>query len=164
MTMPRNIEYEAPRWYSPQIPVPVAGAEIDITPTGQGSWIIWAFTAALTASIVVANRIPTFTLGDGSFTWFRTQAPAAIVAAGVATYGMYEGSQPSVGAGGLVTLPSPERGLYLRQGDHLRTVTAGLDVGDTWTAIELLVQELPSGPAYRTDPTADLYVEPMRGW
>lgn len=162
--MPRNFQYEAPRWYTPQIPQPLAGQEIAITPTGQGSWLIYALAFTFTASVVVANRIVTLALGDGSFIWWRAQAPAVIAAAGVAQLTLYEDASVAVGAGGLVTLPTPARGLYLRQGDTLRTVTTAIDVGDTYTSIAALVQELPSGPAYRTDPTSDLYVEPMAGW
>lgn len=154
-----HLQFQEPRWYIPQVLTPAPGAEVDITPVGQGFWRIWSIVFHLATSVVVANRIPSFVLTDGANVFWREQASAALAASLAADYTMYQGSQPGVGAGALVRIGFPEGGLYLRQGDHLKTITAGIDVADQWSAVAAMVQELPSGPFFRMDPTDGVYSE-----
>lgn len=49
-------------------------------------------------------------------------------------------------------LSFPDEGIFLRQGWHLRTLTAARDVADQYSAIAVIVEELPTGPDWSAQP------------
>lgn len=125
---------------------PPAGAGFAITPTRAERWRLWSLMFTLATSAVVANRIVSLTLSDGSATLWRGQAPTAVPATQNVQYVAYDGGTPGTDAGGLVTLRWPRYGLNLRQGDTLTVAVAGIDVADQISAISAFVEEYPTGP------------------
>ena len=154
--------YEAPRWFLRAADLNVAaGAEILVVPTGLGGIRIWSLCFTFTADAVVGNRTPTLVASDGAAVFWRAAAPVVVAANGVVTYTAFQGAFPNTAANGLVTLSWPQDGLYLRQGDRLATVTAGLDPGDAYSNIVAYVEEYPSGPDYGMEPAAVSRVTPL---
>lgn len=154
-------KWQAPRWYLAPTPQPAAGAEFVYTPTGLGFQRIWSLCFTFTASAAVPVRTPTLRLSDGNQTFWRWGAPATVAALGSVPYCGFEGANPAVSANGIVTFELPHTGLYLRQGDVLSTVTAGLDVADQYSLVGMMIEEWPSGPDFRMVPSDDMYAEPL---
>lgn len=50
------------------------------------------------------------------------------------------------------SLSFPDEGVFVRQGWHLRTLTSARDAGDQYSAVALIVEELPSGPSWSAQP------------
>jgi hypothetical protein len=59
----------------------------------------------------------------------------------------------TIAVGAARQLALPREGIHLRRGMRLRTVTAGLDVADQYSAIVAYVQEFPDAPDEQFDPT-----------
>lgn len=153
--------FEAPRMQIVRAPVPAPGANWALTPNLLGTWIVQSLSFQLVTSAVVAARTVDLQVTDGNDVWFRAGAPAPFAAATTARFTAYRGANPNVASSGLVTLCWPEPGLILRQGDTLSVVTGLIDVADQYSAISALIQELPSGPEMRLDPSSDIYAEPL---
>lgn len=154
---------QKPRWWVPAAPQTPAGAEIVITPTTAALWRIWSLCFTLTTSAALPVRTVNLTLDDGSTVFWREQADVTFAPSIAANFTCYQDLGGRVGAAGLIHIGMPEGGLYLRQGDKLRTVTTNLDAGDQYSAIGFMIQELPDGPFARLDPSDSLYVEPLAG-
>lgn len=121
---------------------PLAGVEASITVPGGVIWHPLAITATLTSDAVVANRVPQLVLDDGNTIVARIAGGQAQAASLAATYtwivgGAFSGGTVALGA---ITVALPD--LALSPGYRLRTITAGLDAGDTYTGLVLWVEEL----------------------
>jgi hypothetical protein len=153
---------QAPVLYPQRVAAPAVGQEFVLRPTGQGGILVQSITFTLTTSAVVANRIPTLVLSDGTDTILRFQAPTALAASLVATWQAYDGAFPNAGAAGITTLGWPNQGLWIPQGYSLTSVTVGLDgAGDQYSGIIAFVQEFTSGPDYTAQPTELMHTEPL---
>jgi hypothetical protein len=137
---------QQPRLFPFLVTPPAAGAEFQLTPKGQGGWLVQSIAYTLTTSVAVANRLPALVVSDGTTPFMRFEAPAAIPASIAARFQAYEGAFPTVGSGGLVTLSWPGRGVWLPQGYTLTSATAAIDIADQYSAIVAYVLEIPSGP------------------
>jgi hypothetical protein len=69
----------------------------------------------------------------------------------------------TINVGSPRSVPLPREGLHLRRGMRLRTVTAGLDVGDQYAAVVAYVQEFPDAPGEQFDPTMPTEVSTLDG-
>lgn len=134
------------------VPNPGVGAEWRLTASGQGTLRVVAARALLTTSAVVANRLAALTISDGTDLFATIPAPAAITASKAGIVSTMAGA-PSVGAtDGPLLYPSPTDGWVLLPGWSIGSLTAGLDVGDQWSAIRMYVVEYPTGPKSRYTP------------
>jgi hypothetical protein len=138
--------YVPQRWQVIDIPTPVAGAELDITNPGRGVWLIHSIRARFTASAVVAVRDPLWTLDQAGLEFWRTDNATTIAATASAIFEGFDGSTGAAVTPSASFLPWPDCGLWLRQGDHLRTLTALIDPADQWDQCRLLVEEIPLLP------------------
>lgn len=124
---------------------PAAGAEIsESVPTGA-RWELLAFRTLFTTAAAVANRTNYLTLDDGATEYFRMQQNATFVASQAWVVGWAQGlalwanqGQP----GQLAPLPT---GLRLGAGHRIKTVTAGIQAADQYSAVQYLVREWLEG-------------------
>lgn len=122
-----------------------AGNEVQETvPTGA-RWELLAFRGVLTSSATVANRRPSLLFDDGVNTYFRVTSNQNQAASLTFTYDHAAGvTQVANTTDGLIVSPLPV-GARLGAGHRIRTITIGLQAGDTWTAIQYLVREWLEG-------------------
>lgn len=153
------VRRQTPRLYPVALPSPAAGAELSLTPTGLGGWLVQSLRWTLTTSAAVGNRTPRLDVTDGTSTLIQLDVPAVIAPSTAVRYQAFEGAFPSVGAGGLVTLSWPVRGVWLAQGYNIRSATAGLDVADQYSSIVAYVLEIPSGSEWYGFPMQLIHVE-----
>lgn len=124
---------------------PGAGAEIaETVPTGA-RWELISFNAQFNASAAVASRIPSIVLDDGSNIFYRLGVAAAITASQVRQINWAQG-MPTAGvdANNTVFVTIPIR-IVLGSAYRIRTITTGIDAGDTYTVIKYLVREWIEG-------------------
>lgn len=120
---------------------PAAGADWSVRTPGGKLWMVLGFRATLATSAVVANRQLRVSITDGAVERANCQAITATITANLtATLGGYRGAVPG-GAGsalvGGVGLPD----WPLDAGWTFGVVTVGLDAGDQWSAIRLVVEQ-----------------------
>lgn len=137
-----------------------------------------AIAAAVAFDVVITNvlggtmtfRLTAPALGKDIHVVFPDALPAAtgLVAPTVTVTGGAGSPAGSVHvygrAGSLDTVISqamPDEGVFLRQGWHLRTVTAARDAGDAYTSIAVIVEEYPSGPDYSSSPAQPFVTVPL---
>ncbi len=138
---------------------PAAGADWALTPTGLGGWRILSLTATLAASAAVANRFVALTADDQTMTYFRVPSGGAQTAGLTLHYSAFDGSSVFAPVGADQELDWPTGGLFLAQGNFLRSVTTGIDVADQWSNITAMVEELPTGRQFLFTPTGSYQVE-----
>lgn len=156
-----GVQLQTVRWIPQAIPTPAAGAEWSFTPQGMGGVLVKSLRFQFTTSAVVGNRLPRVVADDQTTIWWEAAAPTAVAATTTATYAAFDGGTPGTAANGLVTLSWPRTGLWLPQGNRLRSITPALDVADQYSNLAVLLYELPSGPFVRMDPTDLLMFEPL---
>lgn len=123
---------------------PGAGAEISETvPTGA-RWELLAFTATLTTSVTVINRVAALRLDDGANVFTQTQAATNAQASSLTPYVWMPGTNQFTGNNGVVHLPLAA-GVSLGPGFRLRTLTQNLQAGDQWSLVQYLVRERIEG-------------------
>jgi len=127
------------------VPSPAVGAEIAITPTGGGLWIIRSLAFTLTTSAAVATRAVALVAANGSDQYFSATGSGTQAASLTRRYGAYSGSTGAISTGVRHGVGFPDDGLWLPQGHVLSTSTDLIDVGDQYDSIIALVDELPSG-------------------
>lgn len=123
---------------------PSAGAEWTITCPTNAHWKLLGVRATL-AAVGAANRNPVLLLDDGSANvWSSPPATTAQVAATTVSYswapGLFDRSVTPA-AGNIQACVSIPFGAEFQEGGRIRVSTPGLQVGDTWTAINALVEE-----------------------
>lgn len=153
---------DVPFVQSRQLPNPIAGSDWAITAPGHGIWRVTALSALFTASAAVANRIPTLRLSTSDGVVATAPGGAAITAGLATTLSFFPGTAPSGAAGGPQLWAAPNDGWILLPGWTLSPLTAGIDVGDQWSAIRFALTEYPTGPNVRTTPDVAYFTEPAR--
>lgn len=124
---------------------PGAGVEISETvPTGA-RWELLVFKATLTTSAAAANRLPALTIDDGTTEYYRDQLaanePASTAYRNVWAQGLSLGS----GLNTATQRGALPVGLRLGSGHRIKTVTAAIDAGDQWSAVQYVVREWIEG-------------------
>lgn len=128
------------------VPSPAAGAEWKLDIPGGVAWYIRSAFARLTASAVVANRNPSLSvLESDSHPIFTSPQSLATAATFITDYTW----SPYISVpGGLAGFwgQAPFMHGPLLTGWRISTVTAGFDVGDSWSSIFLYVLEVWERP------------------
>jgi hypothetical protein len=124
---------------------PGVGVEVSETvPTGA-RWELISFMATLVTSATVANRVPSLVLDDGANVFAR---PSILVNETASTTWPNNWGQgytaASTSLGGAVMSPLPVN-VRLPSGGRIRTITAALQAGDQWNAVQYLVREWIEG-------------------
>jgi hypothetical protein len=124
---------------------PAAGAEISETvPTGA-RWELLAFEATFVTSAVAANRVPQLTIDDGTTVVFRLGAALNQAASLTQRRSWFQGAPaPYLDNASNLPLPIPSN-VRLGSGFRIKTVTAAIDVGDQYSAVQYLVREWIEG-------------------
>lgn len=127
--------------YRLEAPVPAAGADWAFSPPAGAAFRILGGSAQLVTSAVVANRQVAIVVDDKSVTLFTIEAAAVQAAGATVTYDLLPGCTLTTLTGGHQPVFLPV-GIILSQQFRLRSVTGAIDVGDKWSAIYVLVEEL----------------------
>lgn len=119
---------------------PAAAAEISETVPTNARWRLISFYAALVTDVNAATRVPSFVIDDGANIVQRMGPPSTVAASTVAQF--------LVGPLGYATNVSGFQGIglssdavLLQGGFRIRTITSSMQVGDDWSAPQLLVEE-----------------------
>lgn len=120
---------------------PSAGAEISETVPAGARWELLTFLATFTASAAAATRNPTLRMDDGALIYFTAGDINSLTAGQAFKYcwstgGAYSATAPRSTFAGAIPI-----GLRLAAGHRIRTLTATIDVGDQYSAIQYLVRE-----------------------
>lgn len=126
--------------HSLQVANPAAGADWTLTVGAHQRLRIESFNAVLTTSATVANRQVQLVVDDGTNIYWQHDANASQTAG---TTFNYDATAINIPTGVITTtlfLVMPP-GLLLPVGHRLRTITAGIQAADQWSAIFLGVEE-----------------------
>lgn len=130
-----------PGWlHSVNQAAPAAGADITITVPANTRWRVISGLASLVTSAVVANRTVQLLMDDGATNYARASATVAQTATLTQFYELIGITLQGNNLGSVLYVPGPA-GAILPAGHRIKTLTIGLDVGDQWSATELLVEE-----------------------
>jgi hypothetical protein len=136
---------------------PAPGAEVALTVPAGVSAALDAVTFKLVTSATVATRTPTLIIDDGVNVMWQLQAAAGQAAGSTVIY-QYGGNSELALRNGVLTEPLPP--LILGPGYRIRTVTAGIQVGDQYSAIVASYGQSPSGDAAAPTRWPDLLLRP----
>ncbi|HEU5219174.1 MAG TPA: hypothetical protein VFU23_10975 [Gemmatimonadales bacterium] len=139
---------------------PAAGAEMNLTALGLGTWRLLSLLFTFTASAVVAVRQLSLAIDDGTTTVWRGTTANTQAANSSNVYELLPQAIPTALINGLVLMAMPPEGLILPRGWRLRSTTLLIDVGDQYSAISAYVEELPDGPYDRYTPYQPTYDTP----
>ena len=124
---------------------PGAGNEVSETVPAGARWQLLNFHALFNTSAVVANRAPALRIDDGANIYFGSPTIVAQVASTGLRYCWFPGAVPTT----ILLTPFAPLPLtivnFLPAGHRIRTQTANLDPGDTWTGVQYLVREWLTG-------------------
>lgn len=119
---------------------PAAGAEISESVPTNAMWALKMGSFSLTTSATVANRTVRIVIDDGVNILFEAAATFLQVASTTVRYSFFQVAVYSSDGLGFVNIPIPQDN-QLFQAWRWRTVTAGLQVGDQYTAPQYNVEE-----------------------
>jgi len=149
------------------VSAPTPGAEFSIaiggsnlSVPGLGAYRILSLTFQFVSSATVATRSFALVMDDQTTTYLQVGAPGSQAASLTEQYAAFEGSTGG-GANGPVNhfaWPTPAAVLY--PGHRLRSVTTNIQIGDQYSNIAMLVEELPSGRYFQTQPIDRVMAEP----
>jgi hypothetical protein len=123
-----------------QLGAPGAGTEWSTSVPANTIWRLKSIYCTLTTSAAVANRVPHFILDDGANILADLAAPA-VQAAGVAVnYSVNAGGQNAAAFDGLIKITLP-LDYDLLAGFRIRSLTTALQAGDTYSAVNFLIEE-----------------------
>jgi len=126
------------------VPNPAAGADWTQTVPAGTEWIIRSVTGILTNAVAVANRVATLEARDGAgVVLFQADINQTLVAGNVYNLSWFPGAL--VAAAANVDNGGMPQECRLPAGFVIRTVTAGLQAADQWSAIALLVEQFVGG-------------------
>lgn len=124
-----------------QITNPAAGADwVATVPTGA-RWKVYSFHALFTASATVANRQVEVIVDDGANIYWDSDAQVNITAGQAVSINDTGTNVPQGVFTTTQNLVIPPQ-LQMAAGHRIRTATAGIQAGDQWSAINLLVEEV----------------------
>ena len=118
---------------------PAAGAEISETVPDRRRWRLYGLSYSLVADSNPANRYVSLTIDDGTnnlFSYLMTNTQAENLAY---TYHHFAQNVAEFRTGSRIYAPLPT--LLLASGFRIRTTTTDLQVGDNFSAPQLLVEE-----------------------
>lgn len=120
---------------------PSAGAEISETvPTGA-RWELLTFKTQLVTDANVANRVVLLSLDDGSNVYYRVSANVNHAASSTFQYQFLQGfATPAISQIAAIQAPIPANN-RMAGGHRIKTVTASIQVGDQYSALQYLVRE-----------------------
>lgn len=124
------------------VPQPAAGAEWTVTVPGGRQWRIIGGAAQLVASAAVANRRPGLALGDESSTVARTVSALQVQAGATALLGYLPDSGVTAPPGADTVGLVPAWDAWLPGGFVISSLTVGLQAGDQYGLVALMVEEL----------------------
>lgn len=119
---------------------PAAGAEIVATVPANKTWRILAVHFKLVASATVANRLVRLLFDDGTVVLFKVPNDVNHVASQTTeySYGLACTAEAAQGATVVARMyPIPD--LQLPPGCRIQTLTAGLQAGDQFSEVRLLI-------------------------
>lgn len=148
-------------WHVVQRTNPPVASDWSIPAPGRGIWRVMAVRFTLVTDINVANRTVALVLDDGTNEFLRVAYEGNIVAASTTQLGAYPGANRDPVTLSTLNVALPTDGALLRPGWRLRSVSAALQAGDQYSAITILVQEFPTGPAFEWVPTVDTLINPL---
>lgn len=124
-----------------KLAAPAVGVDVKATVPGAAKWWLWSLRATLATDAVVANRIPHLQITDGPNGNIVADFPAANNQ-GAGTTIAYAAGAGVVAANfdSTIVFVLPVE-VELLQGWTIGFKTTGLDVGDQWSALALLVTE-----------------------
>lgn len=143
------------------IPDPAAGVNFVITAPGQELWRVLSVAWVFNTSAAVANRHVGLVADDQTDTWFTSRSSLDVPASSAVAYGAFPGAAPGGVITNMASIALPNDGLLLQPGHRLRSFTANIQGGDTFTAVRALVQCYPQGPADEFLPITELQLTPM---
>lgn len=124
------------------VPAPAAGADLVVKVPGGRLWRVLTGFVTFTASAVVANRFPRLQLLDGGQVFWEGGEATALTAGLTRRYSIAAGGLQATGA----VSPAPNQLfmplVHLHGEQQIVTSTAAIDVGDQWSAMRLLIEEL----------------------
>lgn len=138
-------------WRNLKLDTVAVGSNWTFKADGRAVRRIVSLAAQLVTSAVVANRRVTLGASSPDGTWYQQQYTADQVASTTTTYAAFTSAAPGGTAGATLAVPVPHAGLLLLPGHTLAVTTSGLDVGDQWQNICLLLEEVPSDRGYVGD-------------
>lgn len=120
---------------------PAAGVDAKATVPGAAKWFVWSMRATLTTDAVIANRIPHLQITDGPNGNIVADFPAANNQ-GAGTVIAYAAGAGVVAANfdSTIVFVLPVE-VELLQGWTIGFKTTGIDPGDQWSPLALLVTE-----------------------
>jgi hypothetical protein len=126
------------------VTVPAAGADFTVTVPAGVQWILRALTGTLTTAIAVVNRQASVEVTDATPHVLLRSASSVLQVASLAdVYSWFAGGAADTAAPVLnAGLPEEFRCLA---GWIIKSVTAGIQAADQWTAITLTVEEFIGG-------------------
>jgi hypothetical protein len=128
------------------LPAPAAGVDFTITPRPGEDWIVQSINATLTTSAAVPTRNPVLRMDDSNVLAWQINNVNAIGPTSTPNFSwIADQNVASPTAGGQpFTIPFPLR--ILQTGWRLRVVTANLDAGDQWSAVQVMFERMDEPP------------------
>jgi len=152
---PRN----TPLWRVQQIPQPVVGAELVISPVNAAGWLIRTMRLQLVADVNVATRAVAFNFTNGTNIWGGVNAAGTVVASATRTFTASCGNSNAVTGTTRGAIDWPTEGIWLPQGHSIVSVTENIQVGDQYSQIVISVIEYPAGSGLVMWPFPPSYTE-----
>ena len=133
-------EYTRTDYFSLPVPKIAAGVDLSFTVPIGVLWNVVSLTGKFTASAAVASRIPAFFIKDqaGSIVYQYNVATLTAAQTGTFTFTEDATAVPTFANGGNFLEPMPST--WLPSNWSFGTVTAAIDVADTWTNVNGWIQ------------------------
>lgn len=120
---------------------PGAGAELLVPVDGGATWELISLRLRFTASAAVANRHPSLLITDPDDNEFLRIDPQIVVAAAGVVDINFAAGLGYVQAANPTLFGLPGEPFRIPAGWKIKTSTALLDVGDTYTAVRMIVRD-----------------------
>jgi len=134
-------------------PQPAVQTEWSISAPGHELWRVISVFYSLVTDVNVSNRSPGLIADDGTDTYWGAVTAAVQVASTTWNYCAFQGAGVAENTGNQNLLPLPGDGLWLQPGWRLRSNTDNIQAGDRYSAIKVMVEAFPNGPATEWAPT-----------
>lgn len=120
---------------------PAAGTDWTVTVPGGRQWRVLAGVGLFIASAAVATRLLSLRLSDGNATWWQGSFPTAPTAGQqfLIGYGLGVTTAAAPGPGSATELALPA--MWLPPLTVLFSATAGIQAGDLWGNLSLMIEE-----------------------
>lgn len=136
------------RWRQINRPNPAVATDWVFTNPGETVLRIVSLVARLTADANVANRTVTLFANNQTVTTYRQEATVVQTAGQTRDYCAHTGAVQTPATPTTLSFGLPGEGLLLLPGHRLSVVTANIQVGDQWSLIGILADEIPTDSPY----------------